>query len=91
MTIAAQLKAVELLLASITWTMGEDGAEASFMYGRPGAPPYQLTAGATIYYHHVPLMKAALFVRKEGSAHLRFLPVSYTIGKLQAFMSDFFW
>ncbi len=82
---------IELLLSSITMTMGDDGAKASFFYGRPGTPHWDRRMGADIYYHFVELKLASLFVRSNGPSYLRALAISDITSKLQDFISSNFW
>lgn len=82
---------LELLLSSITHHMGDDGLQASFFFGKPGAPHWDRRLGTEIYYHFQELTLAALFARKNGSPYLRYLPLSSIHGLLQNFISENFW
>ena len=42
-------EAGELLLASMSKTMGVDGLRSAFMFGRPGAPIFQRSLGIEIF------------------------------------------
>jgi hypothetical protein len=84
------IDAIELLLASITLTMGDDGARASFLYGPPGARDWEKRIGTDIYYHLVDLELAALHVRSVGHRYLKALPLTEVCSKLQNFMSENF-
>lgn len=84
------IEAIEMLLASITLTMGDDGAPASFLYGPPGASHWEKRSEADIYYHFVNLNLAALHVRSVGPSYLKALPLNEVCSKLQSFMSENF-
>lgn len=84
------IEAIEMLLASITLTMGDDGARASFLYGPPGARHWEKSIGTDIYYHFVDLNLAALHVRSVGPSYLKALPLTEVCSKLQNFMSENF-
>ncbi len=84
------IEAIDKLLASITLTMGEDGARASFLFGAPGAQHWDKRIGIDIYYHFVELNLAALHVRSAGPTYLKALPLTEISSKLQDFMSENF-
>ncbi|MCL6286218.1 hypothetical protein M3P21_22255, partial [Ruegeria sp. 2012CJ41-6] len=84
------IEAIELLLASITLTMGEDGARASFLFGPPGARHWEKRIGIEIYYHFVDLNLAALHVRSVGPSYLKALPLTEICSRLGSFMSENF-
>lgn len=84
-------EAIEMLLASITLTMGDDGARSSFMCSPPGARPWDQRFGIDIYYHFVELDLAALYVRNSGPLFLKALPLSEITSKLQTFIIENFW
>lgn len=82
---------IEMLLNSVTLEMGEDGAEHSFLFGRPGSPHWEHRLGATIYYHPVEINLTALHVRSSGPRYLRALPLGDICAKLKTFLSENFW
>jgi len=84
------IEAIEMLLASITLTMGEDGARASFLFGPPGARHWEKRIEIDIYYHFVDLNLAALHVRSVGPRFLKALSLDEIRSKLQNFMSENF-
>ena len=83
-------EAIELLLTSI-YTQAEDGLRCSFMFGRPGAPNWDKRIGSEVFYRPSRLNRAALFVRKQGPAHLRYLPIGDIWSMLQSFVVDHYW
>lgn len=84
------LKAIEMLLASVTLTMGDDGASHSFLFGRPGSPHWERRSGVEIFYHFVELDLAALHVRSKGPRYLRALSLDDIRSKLTRFLSENF-
>lgn len=84
------IEAIEMLLASITLTMGENGARASFLFGPPGARHWEKRMAIDLYYHFVDLNLAALHVRSTGPYFLKALPLNEICSKLQNFMSENF-
>lgn len=83
-------EAVELLLDAISQECDE-GLRSGFMFGKPGAPHWEKNAAIDIYYRPNKLIRAALFVRKNGPGYLRYLPVGDIWSMLQRFVSDNFW
>ncbi|WP_299730536.1 hypothetical protein [uncultured Tateyamaria sp.] len=84
-------KLVELLLASITNVMGNDGALASFQFRRPGASPSEAIMATEIYYHHFELNLASLFLRSNGPNYLHALSLDEISSLLKRFLSENFW
>lgn len=82
---------IEMLLASITLTMGEDGLRHAFLFGPPGARSWEKRFGTDIYYHSLELNLAALHVRNVGPRYLKALPLDEIRSKLQNFMTENFW
>jgi hypothetical protein len=83
-------EAVELLLASMSQTAG-DGLRSSFMFGRPGAPHWEMRMGTDVYYRRNKLIRAALYVREHGPVHLKYLPIGDIWSMLQNFVSENYW
>ena len=67
--------AIELLLASMSKQMGDDGLTSSFMFGQPGAPIWERRLGIEIFFSRKKLLEAVLFIRKNGPDHLRHMAV----------------
>ncbi len=65
-------EAVELLLASMSKERGS-GFKHSFMFGMPGARPWEKGFGIQVYYRRNKLIRAALHVRQSGPAYLRLI------------------
>jgi len=91
MTERVHFETVELLLASITSQIGEDGLRSAFLFGKPGAMHWEKRAGTEIYFHPVELHLAAHFVRSNGPQYLKALPLSEVVSKLQSFVTENFW
>lgn len=81
---------IELLLASITLTVGDDGLRHSFLFGEPGAREHEKRQGITIYHHPVEMTLAALHLRSVGPSYLKALPLDELSSKLSNFLSDNF-
>jgi len=81
---------IEMLLASVTLTMGDDGLRHAFFYGRPRAAHWNRRMGVEIFYHFVDLNLTALHVRSNGPQYLRALPLDDIRSKLQNFLAENF-
>lgn len=84
------IKAIEMLLASVTLTMGDYGARHSFFFGPPGSAHWERRMGIEISYNFVDLNLAALYVRSQGPQYLRALPLDDIRSKLTNFLSENF-
>jgi len=84
------VEAIDLLLASITLTMGKEGSRASFFFGPQGSSIWERQIGIDIYYHFVRLDLAALHVRGNGPSYLKALPLIEIRSKLQTFIREHF-
>lgn len=85
------LETVELLLASITSRMGEDGLRSAFLFEKPGARFRGMGAATEIFFHSVELHLAAHFVRSNGPQYFKALPLSEIVAKLRNFVTENFW
>src|SRR5258707_15766945 len=68
-------QSVELLLSSMYTERGDDGLETKFIFGQHGAPAWAQRVGAHVFFRQRELLRAALFVRENGPAHLRRMSV----------------
>jgi hypothetical protein len=80
---------VGLLLASMSQNR-EDGLRASFLFGKPGAPQWQRNMGIDLFYRPNKLTRAALYVRQNGPAYLKYLPIGDIWSMLQRFVVENF-
>lgn len=80
--------AVDLILETIQNSVGDDGLYCSFFFQKPGTPTWQPKSGVEIYLSHRKLIDAAVFIRQNGSEHLRSLPLSDVERKISAFITD---
>lgn len=76
---------IDLLLASVFRSVGEDGQSHSFFYGKPGAPHWQHTAGVEIFVSANRILKTALFLRQLGPSYLK----SLSIHEVERLLTDF--
>ncbi|MCA1397229.1 hypothetical protein [Bradyrhizobium sp. BRP56] len=82
-------QAAELILDAIYRQPGDYLLKASFFFGmRPGAPPFERRMGIEIYIDPVKLVRAALYVRKNGPPYLKYLPISAISGMLRSFVIE---
>lgn len=86
--VSVHRRAVELLLAAVHTHVGEDGLSSSFMFGRPGAPPWQRNMGVEIFVSVKRSIIAALFVRQHGAPYLRALSIADIRGLLTDFLRE---
>lgn len=80
----------ELLFASISHDRDE-GLLSSFMFSNPADPFGHMGMGTEIYFHPTKLTKAALFVRANGPAYLKYLAINDIWSMLQKFVTDNYW
>ncbi|MFN4311814.1 MAG: hypothetical protein ACK4FK_14620 [Ferrovibrio sp.] len=80
-------EAVELLLASIS-QQDASGLRSSFLFGKPGAPLWERRFGAEIFFHQSRIIRAALFVRRNGPAYLKYLPIGDISSALRSFITE---
>src|ERR1700720_1743115 len=78
-------QAIELILSATFSTRGDDGLEAKFMFGPPGAPSWNRNMGTDIFFRRRALVRAALNVRQRGPAYLRCM----SIGSIQNMLTHF--
>jgi hypothetical protein len=83
-------RATDLLLSSIS-DIPSQGMRASFLYGPPDSALWPGTRTAEIYYSSKKLNRAALYVRQEGPAYLKYLAIEEIRQKLQEFTTQNFW
>jgi hypothetical protein len=83
-------EAVELLLAATSRKQGE-GFRHSFLFGKPGAPIWNRQIGIELFYVPSKLIRAVLYIRKNGPSYLKYLPVPEISKMLQNFVSENFW
>jgi hypothetical protein len=83
-------EAIELLLASMSQKGGE-GVRHSFVFGKPGAPPWDRRMGADLSYRRNKLIRASVHVRQNGPAYLKYLPIGDIWSMLQNFISENYW
>lgn len=83
-------EAIELLISAIYWK-GGDGLKTSFMFGRPGAPHYDRRMGVEFTYRQKELVRAVLFVRRNGPAYLRMISLNDVRDALTNFLSEHYW
>ena len=83
--------AMELLLASISKHMGDDGLISKFLFGKPGAPIWDRRLGIEIFYSRKKLLDAVLFIRKHGPHHLRQMAVGDIQSVLTQFVVENYW
>jgi hypothetical protein len=81
-------RAVEFLLAAVHTHVGEDGMRNAFLFGKPGAPPWQRNMGVEIFVSLKHSIIAALFVREHGAPYLRALSISDICGLLTNFLTE---
>lgn len=81
---------IELLFASISHD-SDCGLLSSFMFSKPDGPFGHMGAGTEIYYHPTRLTKAALFVRTNGPAYLKYLSIGDIWSMLQKFLTKNYW
>lgn len=86
--VSVHRRAVELLLAAVYTHVGEDGLSSSFMFGRPGAPPWQRNIGVEIFVSLKRSIMAALFIREHGAPYLRALSITDIRGLLTDFLRE---
>lgn len=81
-------KASALLLASMFRARSPDRRRHSFMITEPGVSIALSRMGTEVNYDHKLLLKAALYLRKHGSPHLRSLSIAIIESELTDFVSD---
>jgi hypothetical protein len=91
METSVELECVELLLNSITPSMGIDGLRSSFMFGEPGSERSERRFGTTLYYHPIELTLACLHLRKNGPTYLRSLAIDRISDLLRKFIVENYW
>ena len=82
-------QAVDLLLASMFKT--GDGLRSSFIVQQPGKPITFSGFGVDVVFRRKELIRAAIFVRREGPAYLRYLSVEDISSMLRDFVTDSYW
>lgn len=85
------VEAVELLLGSCTFAIGDNGLAHSFMFGTPNCRIEERRFGTTLYYHFEELDLAAIYVRSNGPRYLRMLPLEDIKSMLRNFLAENFW
>ncbi len=75
MTESISAQTIELLLASMYSTRGDDGLHHQFLFGAPGAPLWNRNLCASIFFRRSLLIHATLYVRKSGRLYLKSMPV----------------
>lgn len=80
-----QSVATELLLASMFRLRHPDRRRHAFLFNKPGSPMFSGGSGTEVNYDNRLLLQAALYLRKNGSPHLR----SLSIGRLESILTDF--
>jgi hypothetical protein len=73
---SVHVEAIELLLSAIYRASGLDGKMSSFLYGQPGSAIWERRFGVEIFYRRRKMVRAALYVRQNGPAYLRYLSIS---------------
>lgn len=86
---SAHRQAIDLLLASMFKT--GDGFRSSFIVQRPGQPLTMSGFGAEVIFRRKELVRAALFVRREGPAYLRYMSVDDIWSLLTTFATENYW
>ena len=81
---------IELLFASISHDPDE-GLLSSFMFSNPAKSFGQMGMGTEIYFHPTRLTKAALFVRANGPAYLKYLSINDIWSMLQKLVTENYW
>ncbi|MGX9143776.1 hypothetical protein [Mesorhizobium sp. 128a] len=81
---------LDLLLASMFKTM-TDGTIHKFLFGKPGAPPFERRFGTEVHYSRRGLQSAAIFAREKGPSFLRMLPMGQIENRLTNFVSENYW
>lgn len=76
--------AANLILLSM-FKKSDSGFFSDFMILRPGEHPAFAKFGATVYYHRRELVRAILFIRKNGSNYLKYL----SVGDIWDIVTDF--
>lgn len=61
------------------------------MFGKPGAPHWDMHFGTDLYYRADKLNRVALYVRQNGPVYLRSLTIGDIWGMLQDFISNNYW
>lgn len=80
---AIHLEAIDKLVAAIS-PIG-DRKLASFLFGRPGAPPHERRFGAELAVDRKAYTRALLFIRQSGATYLR----AISMGSLWAMATNF--
>lgn len=80
-----QSEATELLLASMFRQRHPDRRRHSFIFNKPGSLVFSGGGGTEVNYDSRLLLQAALYLRKNGSPHLR----SLSIARLESILTDF--
>lgn len=91
MTISNARQSVDLLLAAMYCQRRPDRRQHSFMYNKPGQPPFVGGAGFEVNYDSRGLLQTALFMRRNAAPHLRSLSVGDVEKALTDFASGNFW
>lgn len=86
-----QRNTVELILSAIYRQAGDDGLMASFMFGRPGSLHWDRRLGDEIFFRRKQLIRAALYVRQNGPAYLRYISVNEIWEMLTNFVTENYW
>jgi hypothetical protein len=68
-------QAIEMVLSSIYKDRGDDGLEDKFVFGHSAMPAWTHQNTAELFFRQRVLTRAALYVRKQGPAHFRFMSI----------------
>lgn len=86
---SAHSATIDLLLSAMSRRSG-DGLRASFLFGNPDASLWERNIGAEVFFDPAGLIRAALYVRKHGHSHLRYVAVGEVGSMLQRFITENF-
>jgi hypothetical protein len=86
-----QNEATDLLLASMFRQRQPDRRRHSFAFNKPGKPIFSGGWGTEVNYDNRLLLQTALYLRKNGSPHLRSLSISRLESILTSFVSEHYY
>jgi hypothetical protein len=78
-------EASNLLLAAMYKEAGDDTLHSSFLYGRPGCRPNEKRFGTTVFFSKRAMIRACVFIRRNGPAHFK----QTSLGKIERLLTNF--
>lgn len=83
------IEAVERILSAV-YASG-DTRLSSFLYGKPGAQPWEKRLGTEIFVRRQAYLRALLFVRQNGAPYLQAISISDLWSMVTKFLTENYW